>query len=184
MTGTDTAPAASPTLPTAEEEARFWALLEQAWAGLGPEPAALRRALLDRDPEGVDLDDPYAVDAWLDPLLAALRELGAGLSAPELVAFDRVVERKLYDIDRADIHEVTDGSDDGFLYARGFVVAMGREYYEAVRQNPAMAVLDAECEELCYLFAHLHEKRFGDWPETGSGISRESVSNPAGWPRG
>jgi hypothetical protein len=34
-----------------------------------------------------------------------------------------VLERTLYDIDRADIQAVTDGSDDGFLYARGFVVA-------------------------------------------------------------
>ncbi|MET8089612.1 hypothetical protein [Micromonospora sp. NPDC005220] len=50
---------------------------------------------------------------------------------------DPVVERKLHDIDREDIHEVTDGSDDGFLYARGFIVALGRAYYEAVRTRPA-----------------------------------------------
>ncbi|AVT30354.1 hypothetical protein C6361_13560 [Plantactinospora sp. BC1] len=180
MTGTELA--ASSLLPLAEEEARFWLLVEQAWAQLGPEPAALRRALLQRDPGSDGDDDLYAIDAWLDPFLAALREICAGLTGPELVALDRVVERKLYDIDRADIHEVTDGSDDGFLYARGFIVAMGREFYEAVQANPAMAVLDADCEGLCYLFAHLHEKRFGVWPETGSGITRESVSNPAGWP--
>ncbi|MGR6319405.1 DUF4240 domain-containing protein [Micromonospora soli] len=180
MTGTDLA--ASSRLPTVEEEARFWALLEQAWARLGPEPAALRRALLERDPEGAEDDELYAIDDWLDPFVETLRELCAGLSGPELVDLGRVVERKLYDIDRADIQEVTDGSDDGFLYARGFILAMGREFYAAVRAEPAMAVLDAECEQLCYLFAHLYEERFGAWPETGSGISRESVSNPAGWP--
>ncbi|MFE9657413.1 DUF4240 domain-containing protein [Micromonospora sp. NPDC006431] len=184
---TDTDLAAPPQLPTAEEESRFWALVEEAWARLGPEPAVLRRALLDRDPADDDVeggDGLYAIDRWLDPFLGELRELCAGLSGPELVDLDRVVERKLYDIDRADIHEVTDGSDDGFLYARGFIVAMGRQFYEAVQANPAMAVLDADCEGLCYLFAHLYEECFGAWPETGSGISRESVCNLAGWPEG
>ncbi|MER5456306.1 DUF4240 domain-containing protein [Micromonospora sp. NPDC002389] len=167
-----------PTLPTAEEEDRFWALVEQAWAALGPEPAALRRALVGRDPAH---DDGYAMDRWLDPFVTELRRLAADLPRTELVALDRVVERKLYDIDRADIHEITDGSDDGFLYARGYIVALGREFYEAVKANPVTAVPDAGCEGFCYLFSHLHHERFGDWPDTGSGISRESCMNPAGW---
>ena len=33
---------------------------------------------------------------------------------------------------------------------------------------------------MCYFFARLHKERFGGWPETGSGISRESCINPAG----
>jgi hypothetical protein len=82
--------------------------------------------------------------------------------APEL-------ERKLYDIDRADIQAVTDGSDDGFLYARGFIVAMGRDFSNAVAANPQMGVPDAECEEMCYFFAHLYRQRFGDFPDIGSG---------------
>ncbi|WP_240742318.1 DUF4240 domain-containing protein [Micromonospora zingiberis] len=179
---TDIDLAVSASSPTAEEEARFWALLEQAWAQLGPEPAAARRALLDRNPDSDPDDELYAIHTWLAPFLDVLGGLAAELPAPELVALDRVAERKLYDIDRADIHEFTDGSDDGFLYARGFIVAVGREFYEAVRADPAMALLDASCEEFCYFFAHLHDKRFGDWPNTGSGISRESVSNAAGWP--
>ncbi|MGB2570238.1 DUF4240 domain-containing protein [Micromonospora citrea] len=168
-------------VPTVEDEARFWALVEAAWASLGPEPVALRRAVATRDPEADDVD-PYALDAWLDPFLARLRALCADLSSRELTDLDRVVERKLYDIDRQDVHDVTDGSDDGFLYCRGWIVALGREFYEAVRADPAMAVLDADCEQMCYFFAHLHSERFGDWPDTGSGISRESVSNPVGWP--
>jgi hypothetical protein len=57
----------------------------------------------------------------------------------ELTSLDRVVERKLYDLDREDVHEVTDGSDDGFLYARGFIVAMGKDFYGAVLANPSVA---------------------------------------------
>ncbi len=167
-------------LPNADDEARFWALVESAWEPLGPEPRAIRRALAERDPAagGVDI---YAIDASLPAFLDNLRTLGADLSSEELTALDRVMERKLYDVDRADIHAVTDGSDDGFLYCRGHLVALGREFYEAVRANPALAVPDGECESICYLFAHLHDKRFGGWPRTGSGISRESFSNTAGW---
>ncbi|MEU7905027.1 hypothetical protein [Actinoplanes sp. NPDC049118] len=47
--------------------------------------------------------------------------------------------------------------------------------------DPAMAVMDAECETMCYFFAHLHDERFGGYPDTGSGISRESCRNPDGW---
>ncbi|MEU7798564.1 DUF4240 domain-containing protein [Micromonospora sp. DT201] len=174
---------AAGTLPTPAEEARFWALIESAWAEVGPQPLALRRALIEGDPDGSGDDNAelYAIEAWLDPLLDRLRRLSVELSAQELTDLDRVVERKLHDIDREDIHEVTDGSDDGFLYCRGFIVALGREYYESVRADPARALIDAECEALCYFFAHLHNELFGTWPETGSGISRESCSNPVGW---
>lgn len=110
----------------------------------------------------------------------ALRKQLSDLPAEELLAFDRILERKLYDIDRADIHERTDGSDDGFLYCRGFIVAIGRRYYEAVREDPDLAVMDAECEQMCYISWHLYHDRFGEM--SPSGISRETCSNVAGWP--
>ena len=103
------------------------------------------------------------------------------MSTGELTDLDRVVERKLYDIDREKIQAVTDGSDDGFLYARGFIVALGRDYYNAVDADPGMAILDCDLESMCYFFTHLHERKFGTRPETGSGISRESCANRAGW---
>ncbi len=58
---------------------------------------------------------------------------------------------------------------------------MGRDFYEAVVTNPEMGVPYAECEEMCYFFAHIYNERFGDFPDTGSGFSRESCSNPASW---
>lgn len=177
------APPKKPALvPTAEEEARFWSLIEDAWATQSPEVNAARKALATRDPEGdePELDD---LDGALDAVMESLRAAFANEDMPqqEVVAMDRVLERKLYDIDRQDIQEVTDGSDDGFLYARGFIVAMGKAFYDAVLANPEVAICDAECEEMCYLPAHSHEERFGAWPETGSGISRETCSNQAGW---
>ncbi|MGS2640941.1 DUF4240 domain-containing protein [Streptosporangium sp. G12] len=171
-------------LPVGDEK-RFWDLVEAAWAPLGVEVDQARRALAHRTPvPGEDLHGkpPLAVvEAALERFLGNLAAVSEGLPADELADLDRVVERRLHDIDRADIHAVTDGSDDGFLYARGFIVALGHDFYTAVAEDPKKAVLDAECEEMCYFFAHLHRERHGAFPKTGSGISRESFSNPAGW---
>jgi uncharacterized protein DUF4240 len=180
--------------PTPKHEQRFWQLIEEAWAGLGAEVNRARTALAQRDPDDAEDDDgrddddddddegdQAVVEGALEGFLENLERVSAGLSSEELTDLDRVLERKLYDLDRAEIHEVTDGSDDGFLYCRGFIVALGKEFYKAVNDDPAVALADAECEDMCYFFAHLHEKRFGSMPDTGSGISRESSSNAAGW---
>jgi hypothetical protein len=116
----------------------------------------------------------------LEEVIPTLQAQLDQLSAEELLLFDRILERKLFDIDRAEIHEYTDGSDDGFLYARGFIVAVGKGYYDAVNAKPATAMMDLECEEMCYLPWHLYHDKFGEMP--ASGISRESCSNKAGWP--
>jgi hypothetical protein len=163
----------------AEGEARFWALLEAAWERCGAEVNQARRAAAGRIP-GPE-PDLTAVDEALPVFLGSLSDQCRELPGGELASLDRVLERRLYDIDRADIQAVTDGSDDGFLYARGFIVAMGRDYYDAVARNPRLAVTNAECEEMCYFFAHMYRAQFGEFPETGSGISRESCSNPDGW---
>lgn len=166
-------------IPAPEDEARLWSLIEAAWAPLGPGVRQARQALVIR-PAGSQAETSIvtgALERFLDVLAGRCRPL----SGAELTGLDRVVERKLWEIDRASIQAVTGGSDDGFLYARGFIVAMGREFYDAVADNPEMAVRDAECEEMCYFFAHLYRERFGDFPETGSGISRESGQNLVGW---
>ena len=117
-----------------------------------------------------------ALPVFLETLASHCR----GLPGDELATLDRVLERQLYEIDRADIHAVTGGSDDGFLYSRGFVVALGQDLYHGVIHDPQMAVPYVECEEICYFFAHLYRERFGDFPDTGSGIARESCSNSVG----
>lgn len=104
-------------LPSAEDEARFWALLEAAWARCTPEADRARQALAK---PGSSLAAGLAA---IGPALAVFLNHLAGLSrrlpAGEVASLDRVLERKLYDIDRADIQRVTDGSDDGlFVFAR------------------------------------------------------------------
>jgi hypothetical protein len=151
-------------------------MIEAAWDAAGDKAESRKRLVEGKLSE----DRAYALQAALEgEVVPALREHLDTLSADELLAFDRILERKLYDIDRADIHERTDGSDDGFLYCRGFIVGMGRTYYEAVLADPDRAIIDAECEQTCYLSWHLHREKFGEIPP--SGISRESCSNSTGW---
>ena len=154
---------------------QFWQLIEDAWAAAGGykrERKLLAKGKLSEE-KAFDLQDA------LDEVIAALSGKLKKLSKDDLLAFDRILEKKLYDIDREEIQAVTDGSDDGFLYARGFIVAMGKEFYEAVNADPSKALTDFECEEMCYLSFHIFKRLYGDMPK--SGISRESGFNKAGW---
>src|SRR6187551_387473 len=162
----------------AMDEARFWSMIEAAWARVPKAILAERRALAERDPDErgeVSSDLEGALDGVLERLRVALD----ALPADELLAFDRILERKLYAIDRAEIQEVTDGSDDGFLYCRGWIVAMGQMFYENVDAEPRIAICDAEHEAICYLSWHLYEQKFGKAPR--GEVSRETGSNQAGW---
>lgn len=158
------------------DESRFWELIETAWQTVGGKAKARQKLAEGKLPE----DKAEELLESLEDVIPALQEQLDLLSADDLLAFDRILERKLYDIDRAEIQEHTDGSDDGFLYARGFIVAAGKGYYDAVNVKPSIALMDLECEEMCYVSLHIHEEKYGDVPQ--SGISRESCSNKAGWP--
>jgi hypothetical protein len=158
------------------DDQRFWAMIETAWNSVGGSAVTRKRLV-----EG-DLDEETAQQlanqSWAQ-VVPSLRSVLEALPKDELLQFDRILERKLYEIDRSEIQEHTDGSDDGFLYCRGFIVVAGQGYYNAVNGTPARAMTDLECEEMCYLSARIYEEKFGEMPD--SGISRESASNPAGW---
>lgn len=158
------------------DDPRFWAMIESAWQAIGGQTKARRQPAAGVLSE----DDADELAESLDDFAESLRKQLDRLPADELLAFDRILERKLYEIDRADIHEYTGGSDDGFLYARGFVMAAGKAYYEAVDADPTIAMMDMECEKMCYLPWHMYREKFGKVPS--SDISRESCSNRAGWP--
>jgi hypothetical protein len=157
------------------DDSRFWAMIETAWHTVGGK-VKMRHEL---SAGSLCEENAYELLKSLEAVIPALREELELLSAADLLAFDQILERKLYDIDRAEIHEHTDGSDDGFLFARGFIVAVGKTYYDAVNAKPSFALTDFECEAMCYLSFHVHEEKFGAVPT--SPISRESQSNGAGW---
>jgi len=159
------------------DDKRFWSMIEDAWRAVDGSQAA--REQLAQGELDEDSADELACQLS-DEVVPALEEALSQLPKDELLQFDRILERKLYDIDRSEIQEYTDGSDDGFLYCRGFIVAAGKGYYDAVDRDPSRAMMDLEGEDLCYLPVRVHSEKFGDMPD--SGISRESGSNSAGWP--
>jgi hypothetical protein len=161
------------------DENRFWSLIESAWESVGG-AADIRSKLAEHKFSEEHSDELEQLLAYLNRVVPALTALLDKLPAEELLSFDRILERKLYDIDRAEVQEQTDGSDDGFLYARGFIVIAGKTYYDAVNAVPTNAYMDMECEEMCYISWHLHKKKFGK--PLPSGISRESCQNKNGWP--
>jgi hypothetical protein len=157
------------------DESHFWSMIESAWQAVGGRVKDRQKLAAGKLSEKRAEELAEALDEVIPVLERQLDQL-----KPEaLLAFDRILERKLYDIDRRDVHEYLDGSDDGFLYARGFVVAAGQAYYDAVNANPSVALMNLECEEMCYLSWHVYQDKFGD--ARRSGISRESHSNAAGW---
>ncbi|MES2462794.1 MAG: DUF4240 domain-containing protein [Armatimonadota bacterium] len=158
------------------DDGRFWSLIESSWQIVGGEEV-LRHKLAEGK---LSEEKAEFLQETLETVIPSLQQALEQLSAEDLLRFDRILEQKLYDIDREEIHEQTDGSDDGFLYARGFIVALGRKYYEAVDAHPEIAMMDLECEEMCYISWHLYHESFGQVPE--SGISRESCSNRNRWP--
>jgi len=77
-------------------------------------------------------------------------------------------------------------SDDGFLYARCYVVARGREFYEAVLANPAKMPTSVNrwCESLLYVaqnaWAEATGSEPGEW-DYSAPLSYETGSNAAAW---
>ncbi|MFS8393102.1 DUF4240 domain-containing protein [Xanthomonas campestris] len=80
-------------------------------------------------------------------------------------------------------------SDDGFLYARCYVIARGEEYYFRVKQTPVEMQRSADqwCESLLYVAPNAWAARSGsdpsDWTFEAT-VSYESGSNPDLWPHG
>lgn len=162
---------------SALSEDRFWGMIEDAWLAAAPKLVKKRPGIATKAPE----KDFEALNKALSGVVLALEKALTGLSRDELIAFDRILERKLHDLDRREVQEHTNGSDDAFLYARGFIVGMGRPYYEAVDKDPSKALTDMEEERICYLPQEVFEEKFTEsMPE--SGISRASGRNKAGWP--
>src|SRR6266849_6378106 len=100
------------------DESQFWSMIESAWGSVGGK-TKIRQKLAEGK---LSEEKAEALLEALEEVIPALRAQLDQLSVAELLAFDRILERKLFDIDRAEVQEHTEGSDDGFLYARGFIV--------------------------------------------------------------
>ncbi|MBX9772653.1 MAG: DUF4240 domain-containing protein [Candidatus Obscuribacterales bacterium] len=116
-----------------------------------------------------------------------LTDFVATLPASKIEGFEEQLCQVLYEIDtREHMHNagMSAGSSDGFLYARCFVVASGKAFYESVKQDPKKMPksLDEWCEPLLYVAeqAWEHSVRQHKWNYSPT-VSYESGSNSKGW---
>ena len=126
-----------------------------------------------------------------DTAIVPLEEQLTSLSVAELESFEEHLAQCLYALDGqafADESGESGDSDDGFLYARCFVIAQGKDRYEATLANPQLMpkTLDGWCEALLYAqrnaWARLTGKDASEW-EFEPSVSYESGSNEELWPR-
>jgi hypothetical protein len=102
-----------------------------------------------------------------------LSQLLSNLEPPEIVNFSEHFNQKLVDAFRWDLWAVAyivngGASDDGFLYFRGWLLAQGRDYFEAALSNPKNGANNAvvgefnECEDILYVARQVYEELTGD----------------------
>jgi hypothetical protein len=139
-------------------------------------------AMLDWTFEG---DDEEVVE----PLVQALTAMPMG----EIADFQERLAQALHSLDgRAWARESGESvwwgepdrlSEDGFLYARCAVVANGREFYEAVLQDPKQMPKEIEYESLLYVAPRAYGRQPGSEDDElpGTLVSFETFSNRDGW---
>lgn len=120
-------------------------------------------------------------ESAVEPLIAALAER----STADIRELDELLAEKLYALDgRRFMDHAGDeagNSDDLFLYARCFVVAKGKAFYESVLRNPARFPHDVDLEALLSVVAEAYLRRTGDDYEETTHYSYETGSNAEAW---
>lgn len=163
--------------PVTEE--RFWDIIEQSWGNVTPEVQQARQNLLHSAVSNFDAQNLHR--ALKESVVLVYEEQIDDLRKPQLIEFDRILERKLFDIDREDIHKKHGGPVERFLFARSFIVLAGKDYYYAVKDDPSKVVPQLEAEEMSrsakLYYYHKHDE---EMPRTD--ISIETFSNKGGWP--
>jgi hypothetical protein len=158
-------------------EQHFWELIETSWTS-SPGLYELRAKALQTNNEE-NLED-LSVELG-DTMLENYRRQLLLLDQENLTKYIHILEEKLYKIDREEIHEYTDGSDDGFLYCRCFILGMGEEYYNMIDNNPTKATVDLEAEDFGFLAYKVYEEKFKEEFERNSIYCIESGSNTENW---
>jgi hypothetical protein len=140
----------------------------------------------------IDSIDRQALDAGdEDGAIRPLEERLRFLSEPDLETFEEHLSQSLHALDGqvfADASGESGASDDGFLYARCYVVARGKAHYESTLNDPTLMpkTVDHWCEALLYphrrVWAYLTGKDQSEWAFEAS-VSYESGSNEKLWPR-
>jgi hypothetical protein len=113
-------------------------------------------------------------DADPESVAATVRSTLEGLTLDEVLGFERELTKRHAESYRWDLwavaYIVNGGcSDDGFDYFRGWLVANGRNYFEAALADPVRAADDAEsdaneCEDMLAVAASVYKSKTGKYP--------------------
>ncbi len=158
-------------------EQKFWEIIEMSWADSPKLDKQRAKALKNNDEELLEELSGELEDTILENYNKRL----LALNKEDLTKFIHILEERLYNIDREEIQENTDGSDDGFLYCRCFILGMGQQYYNMVDKEPSKATMDLEAEMFGFSAYSIYEEKFEEEFERYSIHSIESCSNENGW---
>lgn len=155
----------------------FWNIIELTWKDY-PELDAIRQEVIKTNEE----DELFHLSNELcDSMLEGYRKRVGALSKEEMTSYIQHFEERMYHIDRQEIHEYTDGSDDGFLYCRCFIVAMGKAYYTMIDEDPSKATADVEAEIFGFEGYNIYKAVFNEEFDIYQYHSMETCSNTEHW---
>ncbi|MBL7768253.1 MAG: DUF4240 domain-containing protein [Flavipsychrobacter sp.] len=155
----------------------FWNIIESSWED-SPELNHQRLEAIKTGDEELLNDLSMELEG---EILENYNERLSHLDKQELTSFIRHFEERMYHIDRQAIHQNTDGSDDGFLYCRCFIVGMGKTYYDMIDKDPSKATADLEAEPFGFSAYDVYEELFGEDFDRYAFHSMETGSNKEQW---
>lgn len=154
----------------------YWTFIESAWETLPKQNEQRKKILKNHNAINANVLEDTSREMVIQ-LRSYLETLGENV----LRTFIHWLEEKLYIIDRKNIHKYIDGSEDFFLYNRGFIVALGEAYYNEVNKDPSCAFMDLDCYEICFVGYEVYEEKFEKFFVRGQYHSIETFSNLRGW---
>ena len=142
------------------KEELFWGTIEMAWQTAGGAHAT--RQQLARGGETWNERIERLLDKVLPNVVEALRSALENAEREELLDFARILGERLRALDLPEVLRRSGAEEgEGFLYARSFIVILGRDFYAAVAADPAILMSGLQCEELWDMPAAVYEGRFG-----------------------
>jgi len=156
---------------------KFWSIIEATWSKI-PTLHIIRAIAIKTNDKELLKELSSAMETQILP---HYKEALAKLDKASLTSFIRFQEAKLYQIDRQEVHQYTNGSNDGFLYCRCFILGMGEAYYNMIDKHPQKATVELEAENFGFQAYWLFEEKFGQTFDRNAVHSIESCSNEEKW---
>ena len=159
----------------------FWQLIEHSWRDV-PAINTIRETAVASNAKKqlVTIGDHGQSLIW--QMQQKLEQNLSLFGVDELTGFIRLFEERLFQIDREEVlSPMGEVSGDSFLYARAFIVGMGRDYYELIDRQPEKASSETEAGLLAFAGYKVHEEKFGEEFERNVVHCIESFSNAEGW---